>query len=62
MHPDDDLIVSHIALTVDDKMGELRRRLKKMGVESRKNVSVPNPEANDAPIDQVRIGGERDWW
>ena len=44
VHPDDDLIVSHIAMTVrGDKMNELRERLQKMGTAYRKNVSVPNP-------------------
>jgi hypothetical protein len=54
VHPDDDLIVSHIALVVEDKMTELRARLKKMGVKSRKNVSVPNPGNGGTPVDQVR--------
>jgi len=42
VHSDDDLIVSHIAITVSD-MDELRKRLKEMNVTSRKNISVPNP-------------------
>jgi flagellar hook-length control protein FliK len=54
VHPDDNLIVSHIALVVEDKMAELRTRLSKMGVKSRKNVSVPNPETEGTPVDQVR--------
>ena len=52
VHSDDDLIVSHIALVVAD-MPALRQRLTDMGVKSRKNISVPNPELNQA-VDQVR--------
>ena len=60
VHPDDDLIVSHIAITVRvDKMNELRERLHKMGTLFRKNVSVPNPNATKgsgiSPLDQVGI-------
>ena len=48
VHPDDDLIVSHIAITVRaDKMNELRERLQKMGTQFRKNISVPNPTVTD---------------
>jgi len=43
VHLDDDLIVSHIAITISD-MDELRKRLKEMNVKSRKNISVPNPD------------------
>ena len=58
VHPDDDLIVSHIAITVrDDKMNELRERLQKMGTTFRKNISVPNPTvtkgSNKGRTDQV---------
>lgn len=42
VHSDDDLIVSHIAIDVPN-MGELKRRLQMLGVQSRKNISVPNP-------------------
>ena len=53
VHPDDDLIVSHIAITVTD-MEELRKRLAKLKVPSRKNVSVPNPADSDTgTTDQV---------
>ena len=53
VHPDDDLIVSHIAITVSD-MEELRLRLKTLKVASRKNVSVPNPADDDTgKVDQV---------
>ena len=54
MHPDDDLIVSHIALTVSN-MEEMRKRLKDLNILSRKNVSVPNPSDTDTGItDQVQ--------
>ena len=49
VHPDDDLIVGHIALVVAD-MPALKERLTKMGVASRKNVSVPNPDDSDTGI------------
>ena len=50
---DDDLIVGHISLAVED-MAVVRRRLKDMGVASRVNVSVPNPEL-EQPVDQVNL-------
>ena len=58
VHDDDDLIVSHIAITVsNDNMEALRQRLDAMGVKARKNVSVPNPTVTDGPdkgrVDQV---------
>ena len=49
VHDDDDLIVSHIAITVSD-MSALKKRLEKMKVPSRKNVSVPNPSDSDTGI------------
>ena len=49
VHSDDDLIVSHIALVVAD-MPALKERLVKMGIPSRKNVSVPNPDDEDSGI------------
>ena len=49
VHPDDDLIVSHIAITVSN-MDDLREKLVKMSVPSRKNVSVPNPADSDTGI------------
>ena len=49
VHPDDDLIVGHIALVVAD-MPALKERLAKMGIPSRKNVSVPNPDDDDTGI------------
>jgi hypothetical protein len=53
VHPDDDLIVSHIAITVSD-MAELRVMFQKLDVASRKNVSVPNPADSDTgAVDQV---------
>lgn len=54
VHPDDNLIVSHIALVIDD-MAELRRRLAQMGISFRKNISVPNPEADNSPVDQAFV-------
>ena len=58
VHADDDLIVGHIAITVDAvKMDHLRERLQAMGVKFRKNVSVPNPTvtsgSNAGRVDQV---------
>ena len=54
VHSDDDLIVSHIALVVAD-MPALKEQLVKMGIPSRKNVSVPNPDDEDSGIvEQVR--------
>ena len=53
IHADDDLIVSHIAITVTD-VDEVRARLKELNVTSRKNVSVPNPsDADTGKVDQV---------
>ena len=55
VHPDDDLIVSHIAITVSN-MEELKKRLKNLNVLSRKNVSVPNPSDSDTgTVDQVKF-------
>ena len=55
MHSDDDLIVSHVAIVVKD-MAALRLRLGKMGVKSRKNVSVPNPSEGDkGKVDQAFV-------
>ena len=55
VHHDDDLIVSHIAITVTD-MTSLREKLKEFNVTSRKNVSVPNPADSDTgKVDQVLI-------
>ena len=45
-------IVSHIALVVKDMAG-LRKKLSKLNVKSRKNVSVPNPAIKTA-VDQVK--------
>ena len=52
---DDNLIVGHIALKVRD-MAALRDRLRRMGISTRKNVSVPYPteeEGANNPLDQV---------
>ena len=59
VHSDDDLIVGHIAITVDhSNMNELRDRLTAMGIKFRKNISVPNPAVTTGPdsgrVDQVR--------
>ena len=55
VHIDDDLIVSHIAITVDnERMNELHQRLQDMGIKFRTNVSVPNPLIG-RPIRQVMI-------
>ena len=43
------MIVSHIAIAVSD-MAELRKRLEKLNVMSRKNLSVPNPADSDTGI------------
>ena len=60
VHPDDDLIVSHIALVVKD-MEALKERLRSLGVSYRKNVSVPNPDDSETGIvDQVSIENETD--
>ncbi len=53
VHPDSNLIVGHIALVVAD-MAALRSRLTSLGVETRKNISVPNPSKDGkSPVDQV---------
>jgi hypothetical protein len=53
VHSDDDLIVSHIAITVTD-MKELTDKLKALNVKWRKNISVPNPsDDNTGIVNQV---------
>ena len=59
MHPDDDLIVSHIALAVDN-MAALRKRLSELGVQHRTNISVPNPVLGEGKIVQ-QVGGDESW-
>ena len=55
VHPDDDLIVSHIALNIED-MDSLRTRLKEIGVQARKNISVPDPDSGEgAVVDQAFV-------
>ena len=58
VHADTDLIVGHIAITVDSKrMEELRIRLKQLGVPARRNVSVPNPadqSTSSGKVSQVK--------
>ena len=57
MHPDDNLIVGHIALEVElEGMMKVRERLQQLGWKSRKNVSVPNPDKAGTPVDQVTSG------
>lgn len=46
VHSDDDLIVSHIAITVSD-MDTIREKLKSLGCPYRTNISVPNPSDTD---------------
>ena len=58
VHEDTDLIVSHIAITIKD-MDKLRKKLAKLGVKSRKNISVPNPTKGNIPVDQVKDKHER---
>ena len=53
VHPDDDLIVSHLALTVSN-MPELRQRFQELNIKSRRNVSVPNPATEVGIVDQVQ--------
>ena len=54
VHPDDDLIVGHIAIEVEpERMMKIRERLEQLGWKSRKNVSVPNPDKAGTPVDQV---------
>jgi hypothetical protein len=59
VHPDDDLIVGHIAITVSaERMNTLRERLTSFGVKFRRNVSVPNPTITEGSskgrVDQVK--------
>ena len=55
VHPDDNLIVGHIALQVElEGMMKIRERLQQLGWKSRKNVSVPNPDKAGTPVDQVK--------
>ena len=59
VHSDDDLIVSHIAITIaNGNMDTVRERLKFMGINFRTNVSVPNPGTGSRPVDQVIVGIE----
>ena len=55
VHPDDDLIVGHIAIEVESEhMSKIREGLQQLGWQSRKNVSVPNPDKANTPVDQVK--------
>ena len=57
VHGDQDLIVGHIALTVDSaKIEEIRVRLKQFGVPSRRNISVPGGEVGtDGIVSQAFV-------
>jgi hypothetical protein len=55
VHDDDDLIVCHIALDVDDMDG-LRDRFREKGIAYRTNISVPNPTMKNTRVEQVREG------
>ena len=46
VHADDDLIVSHIAITVTD-MDALKKRMEQNAIGYRTNISVPNPADSD---------------
>ena len=54
VHSDDDLIVSHIALVING-MDKLKEKLAEMGIPYRKNISVPNPEIGNSPVDQAFV-------
>ena len=54
VHPDDDLIVGHIAINVSD-VEEIRNRLKALNIAPRTNISVLNSAANDIGIDNQVI-------
>ena len=61
VHLDDDLIVGHIAVTIDnERIEELHKRLQEMGIKFRTNVSVPNPLIGK-PTKQVIIYKKRDY-
>jgi len=57
VHPDDDLIVGHIALNVgrEEDMERLVTRLKTLDVEYRENVSVPNPDSDIGRVKQAFV-------
>ena len=60
MHPDDDLIVGHIAIEVESEhMAKIRLGLQQLGWKSRKNISVPNPDMAGTPVDQVCTNSTR---
>jgi len=57
VHPDDDLIVSHIAFDVgtEEKMAQLIRRFDKLGVAYRENVSVPKGTKGAGQVKQAFV-------
>lgn len=55
VHPDENLIVSHMAIMTTN-MRALREKLSAMNVFSRRNISVPNPsDENTGIVNQVFI-------
>jgi len=57
VHPDDDLIVSHIALDIgtEEKMNQLMKRLDDLGVAYRENVSVPKGSGGAGSVKQAFV-------
>jgi len=61
VHPDDHLLVSHIAINVDeDKMEELQVRLLQLDIKYRSGISVPDPSKiakpkQDAVVEQLFV-------
>lgn len=57
VHPDDHLLVSHIAINVDDdKMDELQIRLLQLKTQFRSGISVPDPSmASDTVVTQLFV-------
>ena len=54
VHHDVNLIVSHIAIVIAD-MAKLKEKLAEMDIPFRKNISVPNPETGNSPVDQAFV-------
>jgi len=57
VHPDDDLIVGHIALNVGGEadMKRLMKRLDTLNVAYRENISVPNPDSDLGRVKQAFV-------
>jgi len=57
VHPDDDLIVSHIAIDIgtEEKMEQLIRRFDSLGVAYRENVSVPKGTTGAGQVKQAFV-------